>query len=113
MSETRPPRGTGAAGRELWRAISGSFELEEHERMILLQATVIADRIRQLDSCVVRDGVLLGDHVHPALIESRLQRLALGRLLAVLRLPDKEDHRPQRRGGFRTAYRLRQVIGDG
>lgn len=81
--------------------------------MILLQATVIADRIRQLDSCVVRDGVLLGDHVHPALIESRLQRLALGRLLAVLRLPDKEDHRPQRRGGFRTAYRLRQVIGDG
>jgi hypothetical protein len=87
--------------------------LEDHERLILLQATVVADRIRQLDSCVVRDGVLVGDRVHPALIESRLQRLALARLLAVLRLPDKEDHRPQRRGGFRTAYRLRQVIGDG
>jgi hypothetical protein len=111
MPETRPPRGTGPAGREIWAAISGSFELEPHELQVLRQVTTVADRIEQLDKLVTRDGVLVEGRTHPALIESRLQRLTLGRLVSILRLPDQEDHRPQRRGGFRGAYRLRQVMG--
>jgi hypothetical protein len=109
--ERQAPRGTGPAGKEIWQAISGSFDLEAHEVAVLRQITTVADRISDLDKAVNRDGVLLGNRVHPALVESRLQRITLGRLLAVLRLPDVEDHRPQRRAGFRTAYRLRQVMG--
>ncbi|HET9255488.1 MAG TPA: hypothetical protein VFO16_09830 [Pseudonocardiaceae bacterium] len=113
MSETRPPRGTGPAGRALWCAVAESFELEAHEVQVLRQAAVVADRIEQLDKAVTRDGVLVEGRAHPALIESRLQRVTLGRLLALLRLADWEDRRPQRRGGFRRAYQLRQVMGDG
>ena len=113
MPDVKPPRGTGPAGKAIWASISGTFDLEAHEVQVLAQVAKTADRIAALDAAVDRDGVLLGDYVHPALVESRLQRVTLGRLLAVLRLPDKEDHRPQRRGGFRRAYQLRQVIGDG
>ncbi|MGH3700641.1 MAG: hypothetical protein ACRDRU_17630 [Pseudonocardiaceae bacterium] len=111
MGVVRPPRGTGAAGRALWAAVVGRFELEPHELVILAQIAVVADRVTALDLAVTTDGVLINGRAHPALIESRLQRVTLGRLLAVLRLPDLEDHRPQRRGGFRRNYQLRQVIG--
>jgi hypothetical protein len=111
MTETRPPRGTGSAGKAIWAAISGSFDLEPHEAQVLRQIATVADRIEELDKAVTRDGVLVEGRAHPALIESRLQRVTLGRLLAVLRLPDLEDRRPQRRGGFHRAYQLRQVMG--
>jgi len=113
MAETPAPRGTGPAGKAIWAAISRSFDLEPHETQVLRQVAVVADRIAALDAVVVRDGVIVEGRTHPALVESRLQRVTLGRLLAVLRLPDLEDRRPQRRGGFRGAYQLRQVIGDG
>jgi hypothetical protein len=113
MAEERPPRGTGPAGKAMWAAISQSFELEPHELQVLGQVAVVADRIEQLDKVVTRDGVLVEGRAHPALVESRLQRATLGRLLAVLRLPDLEDKRPQHRGGSRRAYQLRQVMGDG
>lgn len=111
MAETPAPRGTGPTGKAIWAAISRSFDLEPHETQVLRQIAMVADRIEQLDKAVTRDGVLVEGHVHPALIESRLQQVTLGRLLSILRLPDQEDHRPQRRGGFRGTYRLRQVMG--
>jgi hypothetical protein len=58
---------------------------------VLRQVATVADRIEQLDKLVTRDGVLVEGRTHPALIESRLQRVTLGRLLAVLRLPDLDD----------------------
>ncbi|MBV9030302.1 MAG: hypothetical protein JO364_08315 [Pseudonocardiales bacterium] len=107
----KPPRGTGAAGKALWAAVATNFVLESHELEVLAQVAMVADRIDALDKAVTRDGVLVDGRAHPALIESRLQRVTLGRLLAVLRLPDREDHRPQRRGGFRKAYQIKQVLG--
>lgn len=111
MGEVRAPRGIGPAGRGLWRAVLRKFELEDHELLLLREAAVVVDRIAALDALVVKDGMLLDGRAHPALVESRLQRVTLGRLLSILRLPDQEDHRPQRRGGFRGTYRLRQVMG--
>jgi hypothetical protein len=111
MAETSAPRGTGPAGKAFWAAVSGSFDLEPHETQVLRQIATVADRIEQLDKVVVRDGVIVKGRTHPALIESRLQRVTLGRLVSILRLPDQEDRRPQRRGGFRGTYRLRQVMG--
>ena len=104
MPETGPPRSTGPAGREIWAAISGSFELEPHELQVLRQVATVADRIEQLDKLVTRDGVLIEGRTHPALVESRLQRVTLGRLLSLLRLPDLEDRRPQRRSGFSVGF---------
>jgi hypothetical protein len=97
MAQRDAPRGTGPAGRKMWASVAETFDLEDHEYAVLEQIAVIADRIKELDKAVSRDGVLLNDKAHPALIESRLQRLALGRLLATLRLPDREEIRPQRR----------------
>jgi hypothetical protein len=111
MAETRPPRGTGPAGKALWMSIAQSFELERHETEVLRQAVVVADRIEALDEAVTRDGVLVEGRAHPALVESRLQRVTLGRLLSILRLPDLEDRRPQHRRGFRGVYGLRPVVG--
>jgi hypothetical protein len=85
--------------------------LEDHELLLLREAAVVVDRIAALDALVVKDGMLLNGRAHPALVESRLQRVTLGRLLSILRLPDQEDRRPQRRGGFRGHYGLRQVMG--
>lgn len=113
MAEVRPPRGTGRAGREIWAAVSAQFELEAHELQVLRQIAVVADRIASSDAAVVRDGVLVEGRAHPALIESRLQRVTLGRLLSILRLPDLEDRRPQHRRGFRGVYGLKQVMGNG
>jgi len=104
------PKGTGTAGRGLWKSITGGFELELHEKAVLAQAVHVADRIAALDAVVDAEGVMHDDPkrgpvAHPALIESRQQRLALARLLTALRLPDTDDQRPQRRG-LRGVYRM-------
>jgi hypothetical protein len=72
---------------------------------ILAQLVRTADRIAALDSIVDIEGVMIDGKAHPALIESRLQRLTLARLLTALRLPDLSEERPQRRG-MRGVYRL-------
>jgi hypothetical protein len=91
--------------------VSRSFELEAHELQVLAQIATVADRIDALDKAVTREGVLVDGRAHPALIESRLQRVTMARLLVTLRLPDPDDVRPQRRGGYRGSYRLHQVLG--
>lgn len=37
---------------------------------MLRQITVVADRIEALDRVVTRDGILLADKAHPALVEA-------------------------------------------
>lgn len=107
MPEVKTPRGLAAAGRALFRSIAGAFDLERHELAVLEQAARVADRVAALDAVVDTDGVMEPGtgRAHPALVESRQQRIALARLLVVLRLPDEDDHRPQRRG-MRGAYRV-------
>jgi hypothetical protein len=115
MADVKPPRGTGAAGKAVWSSVVGDFALERFELQILGQAATVADRIGELDALVDSDGVLVDGKAHPALIESRLQRLTLARLLAALRLPDHSGARPQHRTGFRGTHpgTLLQAVGDG
>src|SRR2546423_10785884 len=113
MAEVRAPRGLGTAGRGLWVSITGpgAFELERHELVVLGQAARVADRIAALDAVVDAEGVIEEGtgRAHPALVESRQQRMVLARLLSTLRLPDQLDQRPQRRGGLRGFYGPRAV----
>src|SRR5687767_11443439 len=105
------PEGIGSAGRRLWDAISREFELEEHELVLLRQAVRVADTCTDLQALLDRDGLMLGERIHPASVELRQQRLLLGRLIVALRVPsgdtgDEDAPRTQYRG-LRGPYQPR------
>ncbi len=99
------PDGLKRDGRRLWDAVVSDFELHRAELDLLERACRTADYITELDAVVARDGLGVGDRIHPALVESRLQSQLLARLLVALRMPsDDENSRPQYRG-VRGFYR--------
>ena len=110
------PKGTRTAGRRLWRSILDAYELEEHEMALLKEMARTVDRLDELHQLAETEGVMLGERLHPAMVEARQLRIALARLSAALRLPAGEegDHqqgarRPQRRVGARGVYGIRGV----
>jgi hypothetical protein len=111
------PRGLQTAGRRLWRAVTADYEMDEHERAVLVQACRTADLCDRLAQ-EAEDAPLTvtnfkGDAVaNPLIVEHRQQSATLSRLIAALRLPDDEiGGRPQRRGGPRRPYRTRERYG--
>jgi hypothetical protein len=116
MTNPKPPTGTNEAGRRLWREVIDGYELDEHERALLVEAVRTIALLEQLDAAVRRDGPLVespqGLRAHPAAVEARQQRIALARLLAALRLPagDEDEHRPQRRVGVRGVHAIRGAV---
>jgi hypothetical protein len=113
-TKPRPPTGTKASGKRLWESITAGYDLDEHELALLREAVRTVDTLDDLAAVVSRDGPMIdgayGVKAHPALVEARQLKIALARLLAVLRLPagDEGDHqagaRSQRRVGARGAY---------
>jgi hypothetical protein len=109
-----PPKGTGKAGAALWHSVVDEFDLEEHERALLVEAVRTVDLLDELDEAVKAEGAIVespqGRKANPAAVEARQQRIALARLLAALRLPSGEagdqaaGARPQRRVGARGVY---------
>ena len=96
------PDGLGVAGVELWSAILGDldngWELDARELELLGQAAIVADRLQALDEAVRRDGTAIKGSrgqtvVHPAVAESRQQRLALVRLLGAIEVVDPAEAR--------------------
>jgi hypothetical protein len=79
----------------LWRAVVADFDLDEHERLLLLNACRTADLCDRLEVVLVEEGPLAdssqGVRVHPAAAELRQQRITLARLLAVLNVPVGEQ----------------------
>ncbi len=114
-TDPKPPTGTKAAGRRLWSSIVDSFDLDEHELVLLREAVRTVDLLADLDVIVKREGPIVespqGTRAHPAAVEARQQRI----VLAALRLPSGEEGdtqpsaRPQRRGGARGVYGIRAV----
>ena len=103
------PEGLGEAGSALWVDTVAVYELTAQERRLLAQACVTLDVIGVLDARVVSDGAVVegskGQPVlHPAIGEARQQRLALGRLLAQLALPDPDG------GLVRTPEQVRASV---
>jgi hypothetical protein len=81
----------------LRKAVVEAFQLEPHEQLLLAQACDTADVCADLQAVVDRDVPLAADgRPLPALVELRMQRLALGRLLAALRIPVEDRHLPAR-----------------
>ena len=117
MATDTSPAGLKDSGRALWRSVLDVYELEEHERQLLLQLCRTVDQLDALQAVVDRDGVLDADgRAHPALVEARQLRIAYARLSAALRLPagDEADpaanRRPQRRVGARGVYGIRGLV---
>jgi hypothetical protein len=117
---TRPraPKGTRVGGRRLWAEVTERFELDAHELALLVEAVRTVDQLDALHQLTEAEGLVVdgktGPRAHPALVESRQLRIALARLLAVLRLPsgdegDLDERRRQRRVGARGVYNLRAV----
>jgi hypothetical protein len=107
----------GPAGRKLWDAVLEPLELDTWEASILIEACRTADRLDLLAAAAVGAPLTVENARHdlvvnPLLSEARQQSLALARLIASLRLPDGlagEGGRPQRRGGARGPYRVRDA----
>lgn len=81
------------------------YELTAPERRLLAEACATIDTLAALGEVVEAEGVTAegskGQTVtHPAVAEARQQRLALGRLVAQLALPDPEG------GTIRTASQV-------
>lgn len=115
------PPGTKESGRKLWDSMQDSYIFDEHELVLLREACRCADLLDDLAAIVGRDGPMVsgrsGDRSHPALVEARLQKAVMARLLAALRLPAGEegDHqagarRPQRRGRPRGVYGIKGSV---
>lgn len=71
MADSKLPRGTGTAGRVLWKSITEAFELEAHEQAVLAQIVRVADRVAALDAIVDQDGVMVDRRAHPALGQAK------------------------------------------
>lgn len=84
----RPPRGLQRRGRELWRTLVERFEFDPDELELLLEVCRTLDTLAALEEAVATSGpVGVDGRIHPAVVESRLQRDLLGRLLRQLAVP--------------------------
>ncbi len=85
------PRGLKMGGKRLWNAVTGDFDLAEHEQSVLLEACRTVDALDELQAIIKAEGVTnaspQGVRAHPALVEARQQRVTLAKLVASLRIP--------------------------
>lgn len=95
MSRPEPPAGLGEAGASLWVDTVAVYDLTDQELRVLRQACATLDVVAALEEQVASDGVMVDGSkgqpvLHPAVGEARQQRLAFGRLISSLALPDSE-----------------------
>lgn len=97
MEEPRPPSGLRAAGRNLWGMVCARYtDLEPAELALLTQCCRTLDQIADLEAAVRKHGAMVtgsqGQAVlNPAIVEARLQRAQMARLLDQLGLPSEVD----------------------
>jgi hypothetical protein len=92
----RAPAGLGTAGKALWRRLVDAYEFGPGELAILAVAARQADDVAALEALIADEGLIVtGSQGQPrlsaAITEVRQGRLALGRLLGQLSLPDESD----------------------
>ena len=98
MTTRKPatPADLGARGRKFWRTTMAGFELSDVETELLVECARLLDECESLRNAVDKEGMTVAGstgqpRVHPALGELRQHRLALGKLLAQLSLPDLDE----------------------
>jgi len=88
MANSKPPKHLGRAGRRLWRAIIGSYELESHHREILSAACEASDRATEARELIDKEGITVagrfGLKAHPAVATELNSRTAMLRAIREL-----------------------------
>jgi hypothetical protein len=102
------PAGVGTAGGALWRRLVAAYDFEPHEQAMLEVACRQADDVAALENLIAEQGMTVAGsqgqpRLNAAVAEVRQGRLALGKLLGALALPDDAD-RPMT-GASRTAQK--------
>jgi len=106
---TRQPAGLQPGGAALWAAVAECHDLDPMQLVTLHEACRAKDRLDRMDA-MVRVGSSTWGHVGAVTLTFDAQRSVnrtaglMKQLLALLRLPDRHGHRPQRRGTSRGAY---------
>jgi hypothetical protein len=117
----RTPAGLDAAGKKLFKDVTGTFDFEEEpdKLTLLVQACKVADVIAELDDVAAEAPLIVKGSqgqpvISPFIAEARVQRALLAQLLGRLGLPennaneDKLAERWARRSAAgRTAARAR------
>jgi hypothetical protein len=88
---TTTPRGLKAGGRRLWAAVIDEWRLDESAAAVLAEAAYTVDlladlRVKLAQTPAIIDGNQ-GPRMHPLYVETRMQRLALAKLIQALGLP--------------------------
>lgn len=91
----RAPAGLKRTGRALWTSITGPYELDPAELATLEQAARLADLADELQAVIDAEGTVAPGsrgqpRMHPGLSELRATRVAVGSLVARLKLPSGE-----------------------
>ncbi len=111
-SKPRPPTDLGARGRRFWQATMRTYDLSGPEQELLAEVCRLLDELDALQAVVDADGLTVTGstgqvRVHPALNELRQHRLAVGRLLGQLELPDEDEQSVPSPASLRAAKAAR------
>ena len=113
MSRPKSPQSLDEAGKTLWRAVTGAYDLAPHEAELLRQACRVADNLARidaalLDSDVVVEGYKGQPRANPLLQASADQRRVLDALFRSMALPmPSEDVGRRRSPAAREAAQAR------
>jgi len=113
---TKQPTGLGPRGRAFWRDTVAAYDLERAELELLAETCRTLDEIDELVVALDRDGMTVPGsagqtRTHPAINEVRQHRLALGRLLAQLALPDLDGGSIPKPSSLRASHAARTRWG--
>ena len=102
MTRPRPPQSLDQAGRALWRAVTGAYELAPAEVELLRQACRVADNLARIDAALADSDVVVEGYsgqprAHPLLQASADQRRVLDGLLRSMALPMPDEAEGRRR----------------
>ena len=102
MSAPRPPAGLQAAGRKLWRDITGSYELLPDENRMLIAACRTADELERLhealtDAPLEVPGSKGQMRPNPLFAEVRSHRLLYRQLLTAIGIGEAGEHPASKR----------------
>lgn len=88
---TSPPRGLRAGGKRLWAAVMADFELDETAAAVLTEACRTVDLLADLRAEIAESGLKAdspqGVRVSPFVVEARMQRQLLAKLIREIGLP--------------------------
>ena len=102
VTRPRPPQSLDQAGRTLWRAVTGAYDLAPHEAELLRQACRVADHLARIDAALMDSDVVVEGYSgqprsHPLLAASADQRRVLDGLFRSMALPMPAEEEGRRR----------------